>query len=67
MKANKFVKEVLGEDMVLAPADLLGRRFRRVAFGGYLNAEVDAFLERVADVLEALIRENRELKERIED
>lgn len=67
MKADKFVKEVLGGDMVLSPADLLGKRFRRALFGGYQNVEVDAFLERVADVLETLIRENRELKEHIED
>ena len=67
MKADKFVKEVLGGDMVLSPADLLAKRFRRAAFGGYQNAEVDAFLERVADILETLIRENRELKEQLED
>jgi len=57
-----MVTEVLGGESVLSPSDLYNRRFGRAILGGYQPAEVDAFLERVADVLENLIGQVRELK-----
>ena len=36
--------------------------FRRALFGGYKTQDVDHYVERAADVLEALIEENKEFK-----
>jgi cell division initiation protein len=66
-KKDKVVSEVLGEEHALSPSDVLNHDFRRLSFGGYDRAEVDAFLERVADALEELILEVRLLKERNEE
>lgn len=66
-KKDKVVSEVLGEEHALSPSDVLNRDFKRAGFGGYDRAEVDAFLERVADALEELILEVRLLKERNEE
>jgi cell division initiation protein len=67
MRTDRIVTEVLGGEVTITPADIFGKRFHRALFGGYQGQEVDGFLERVADVLEAVIRENRELKDRIEE
>jgi len=67
MRKDRLVSEVLGEESVLAPSDLYNKEFRRVVFGGYDPAEVDAFLERVADALEPLIRQVRDLKQQQEE
>jgi DivIVA domain-containing protein len=66
MRPDKIVSEVLGGDVPFTPADILEKRFHRALFGGYQGQEVDGFLERVADVFETLIRQNRELKEQLE-
>lgn len=63
MREDRLVSHVLGEDAVLAPADLYGKQFRRSLFGGYNAQEVDAYLERVAGVLESLNQEIKALKE----
>ena len=67
MKEDTFVSEVLGEETVLTPSDLYNREFKRAITGGYQPREVDEYLERVADVLETLIRQVRELKEEREE
>jgi cell division initiation protein len=67
MRKDAVVSGVLGADAVLTPSDLYNKEFRRAIFGGYSTQEVDAYLERVADVLESLIRQIRELREQLEN
>lgn len=67
MRRDKVVTEVLGEEIAVTPSDLYNKKFKRALVGGYSRATVDAFLERVADVLEALIAQVRELKEKYEE
>jgi DivIVA domain-containing protein len=66
MRQDKVVSEVFGEEAILAPSDLYNKQFRRALFGGYQPGEVDAFLERVGDALESLIRQVRALKDQLE-
>lgn len=61
MKQDTVVSEMFGEEAVLTPSDLCAKQFHRSAFG-YHAREVDAYLARVADVLESLIRKVRDLK-----
>lgn len=51
--------------MPLSPLDIHNKEFGR-AFRGYDEDEVDDFLERVIQDYEALIRQNKELEERME-
>lgn len=74
MRRDRVVKEVLGEEGLLAPSDLYTRRFKKAFAGGYNSEAVHAFLERVADQLEdhiaeaeRLRRENKELKAQLEE
>ncbi len=64
MKKDRVVSEMLGEDKALTPSDLYSKEFKTNLMGGYDKDEVEHYLERVADVLESLIKQNRELKER---
>jgi cell division initiation protein len=67
MKKDHVVGEVLGEELAITPSDLYNHAFKNVLFGGYDKNEVDALLERVADVLESLIKQSRDLKQQRED
>lgn len=67
MKQDRVISEVLGEEITLSPSDLLNQQFKRAGFGGYKRRQVDDFIERVADVLEGLINQVRQLKERNEE
>lgn len=67
MRKDKVVSEVLGTEIAITPSDLYHADFKRSNFGGYDKAEVDAYLERIADVLEDLIGQVRDLKERNEE
>ncbi|MFP4500838.1 MAG: DivIVA domain-containing protein [Candidatus Hydrogenedentota bacterium] len=67
MRKDKFITEVLGEEAAITPSDLYNMTFKTSTIGGYDKAEVDAFLERVADVFEELLREIGHLRERTED
>ena len=67
MRKDKLVSHVLGEEAVLAPSDLYSKQFPRATFGGYRAQDVDAYMERVANVLEALNNEVRSLKEQLEE
>lgn len=59
----KLEKEVA---TILTPLDIHNKEFRK-AFRGYSEAEVDEFLDEVVRDFEALIRENAELKARLEE
>lgn len=50
--------------MVMAPLDLRNREFRK-AFRGYVEDEVDSFLEQVVTDYEHLFRENLNLQDRL--
>jgi DivIVA domain-containing protein len=67
MRKDKVVSDVLGTEVTITPSDLYHADFKRSKIGGYDKAEVDAYLERLADVLEDLIGQVRDLKERNED
>jgi cell division initiation protein len=62
MRENKVVSDVLGKERVLSPSDVLNCEFSRSILGGYSANDVDSFLARVADVLETLIQQIRDLK-----
>ena len=64
MKQDRVISEVLGDEIALSPSDLLNQQFKRAGFGGYRRQQVDDFIERVADVLEGLINQVRQLKEK---
>ncbi|MDD4335649.1 MAG: DivIVA domain-containing protein [Desulfotomaculaceae bacterium] len=49
---------------MLTPLDIQKKEFRHV-LRGYSEDEVDAFLDKIAQELENLIRENQELKEKV--
>ncbi|MCL6581215.1 MAG: DivIVA domain-containing protein [Firmicutes bacterium] len=52
--------------MTLTPLDIHNKEFHRT-FRGYSEAEVDEFLDLVVKEFEALIRENGELKDRLDE
>lgn len=52
--------------MTLTPLDIHNKEFNR-AFRGYAEAEVDEFLDQVVKEFESLIRENAELKDRLDE
>ncbi len=66
MRTDRVVSEVLGEEHALTPSDLYNAELKTNLFGGYSKNQVDALLERAADVLETLITRNRELKQQNE-
>jgi cell division initiation protein len=51
--------------MKITPMDIQQQQFKGKMFGGLDSDDVDAYLQAVAGELEALIRENGELKERL--
>jgi len=67
MRKDKVVSEVLGAEVAITPSDLYHAEFKSAKLGGYDKSEVDAYLERLADVLEELIGQVRTLKEANED
>ena len=67
MRTDRVVSEVLGEENALTPSDLYNAELKTNLFGGYSKNQVDALLERTADMLEILITRNRELKQRTEE
>lgn len=66
MRKDRVVSEVLGEELAITPSDLYNTEFKNAIMGGYDKQDVDAFLERVADVFESVINQVRELKEELE-
>lgn len=67
MKQDRVISEVLGDEIALSPSDLLNQQFARASVGGYQRQQVDDFIERVADVLEGLINQVRQLKDKNEE
>jgi cell division initiation protein len=67
MNRDKVISEILGGETVMSPSDIVNRDFRRKFFGGYESREVDAYLGRIADVLEMTARQVRDLKAQLED
>lgn len=67
MRKDKVVSEMLGEEMTLTPSDLYNAEFHSSLVGGYDKNEVDAFLERTADVFESLANRVRDFKEQTEN
>lgn len=66
MRKNKVIQEVLGDESLLSPSHLYNTDFKNALVGGYDKAEVDEYLERVADTMESLINRLRELKEELD-
>lgn len=66
IRKDRIVQEVLGDENLLSPSDLYNTEFKNALVGGYDKDEVDDYLERVADTMEALINRVRALKEEIE-
>jgi len=64
MRKDKLVSEILGDEVAFSPADILNQTFSQVALGGYSRQEVDAFVERVAGIVEELLNHVRALKEK---
>jgi len=52
---------------MLTPLDIHNQEFRRVRFKGYSEDEVDDFLDRVVADFEALLKDNAQLKDELED
>lgn len=67
MRKDKVVTEVLGDAAAITPSDLYNAQFKTAAFGGYDKTEVDAYLERVADIFENLVNQVASLKQRVEE
>jgi cell division initiation protein len=67
MRKDKLVAEVLGEEAAITPSDLYNTEFKNALMGGYDKDEVDEYLERVADVMEGLITQVKELKQQVEE
>jgi DivIVA domain-containing protein len=62
MRRDKVVTDILGEEGALSPSDICAQEFHRATMGGYRTEEVDNFLERVADTVENLINQAREMR-----
>ena len=67
MKRDKVIKHALGEENVLTPSDLYNHKFQKASWGGYKTQDVDAYLERLADIVESLNEQVKELKAENED
>lgn len=63
MSDDNVVSEMFGEELPITPSDLYSKEFKRALVGGYAPHEVDEMLEKVADVLEALIVQSHVLRE----
>jgi DivIVA domain-containing protein len=67
VRKDRLISEVLGQEHALSPSDLINADLRTVIIGGYDKIEVDALLERAADVLERFAEENRRLRGQLDD
>ncbi len=58
----------MGENIMnLTPIDIRDNEFKKVIFGGYNKEEVDSFIEMVALEFEKIVKENRELKDKLDE
>ena len=67
VRKDRLISEVLGQEHALTPSDLINAELRTVIIGGYDKIEVDALLERAANVLEFTIEENRRLRAELDE
>lgn len=67
MRKDKLVSEVLGEEAAITPSDLYNTEFKNALVGGYDKDNVDEYLERVADVMESLINQIKDLKAEVDE
>ncbi len=56
--------EVSGTGFTLTPAGLVNSPIKTNLFGGYSKTQVDDLLERAAELLESVLQENRQLKQK---
>ena len=63
---DRMIADVLGENIAITPSDIYNQDFKRVLFG-YDPRAVDAFLERAADMLERLLGQLRQLREKVDE
>jgi cell division initiation protein len=66
-KKDRMIVDALGEDIAITPSDIYNQDFKRAMMGGYEVREVDAFLERVADIIERLLGQIRYLREKVDE
>ncbi len=66
-KKDRMIVDALGEEIAITPSDIYNQDFKRALLGGYETREVDAFLERVADIIERLLAQMRYLRERVDE
>jgi len=67
VRKDRLISEVLGQEHALTPSDLINADLRTVLIGGYDKIEVDALLERAANVLEYFTEENRRVRAQFDD
>ncbi|MFO7975331.1 MAG: DivIVA domain-containing protein [Candidatus Hydrogenedentota bacterium] len=66
-KKDRMIAKALGEEIAITPSDIYNQDFKHALLGGYETKEVDAFLERVADIVEHLIDQIRYLREKVDE
>jgi cell division initiation protein len=66
-KKDRMIAKALGEEIAITPSDIYNQDFKRALLGGYETKEVDAFLERVADIIDHLIDQIRYLREKVDE
>ncbi len=67
VQKDRMLVDTLGEDIAITPSDIYNQDFKRAMLGGYDARAVDAFLERVADMVERLLSQIRHLKEKVDE
>jgi len=67
VRKDRLISEVLGQEHALTPSDLINADLRTVIIGGYDKIEVDALLERAANVLEFFTEENRRVRAQFDE
>ena len=63
---DRMIASALGENIAITPSDIYNQDFKRILFG-YDPKAVDAFLERAADMLERLLGQVRQLREKVDE
>jgi cell division initiation protein len=60
-RPDRFLTEILGEDIPITPSELVSRTIKKQAVGGYDIAAVDDLLEHAAEALDKLMTRVRDL------
>ncbi|HOD49709.1 MAG TPA: DivIVA domain-containing protein [Candidatus Hydrogenedentes bacterium] len=67
VKKDRMITKALGEEIAITPSDIYNQDFKRAMLGGYETRQVDAFLERVADIIDRLLGQIRHLREKVDE